>query len=328
MVCLLQPECNFLHGFFRCKLPVEVVDVEVKVTSMQGTHIFKRDRTAQMIRCMPWTTKLHSHPIIVKKMRTFLEVENKMGPIISALVSQFRPPLQKLILTLEKVTPQKKRKRATPNKRFRPATLKATVTCPPLLQATPRPNNSASLAPATVREDTPWPGASKMLGNLFEERNGVHPTVYLAIEDKKGDVTVAKPPLKEESKMVEQTSGQKEEKCGWGPDCPFCKAQKKDGKDQQQKPLPKPQAKRPGTLSMTKTRQQWEEEMERLNTKYNLDCFSDCEPDSKSDENEWYQYEHGYETLIWRTLENQSNRKARNFHGNIIFEKYLTNTKY
>ena len=30
MACLLQPECNFLHGFFRCRLPVEVVDMEVK----------------------------------------------------------------------------------------------------------------------------------------------------------------------------------------------------------------------------------------------------------------------------------------------------------
>ena len=40
MACLLQPEYNFLHGYFRCRLPVEVVDMEVKVTSMQGTHIF------------------------------------------------------------------------------------------------------------------------------------------------------------------------------------------------------------------------------------------------------------------------------------------------
>ena len=37
---LLQPECNFLHGFFRCKLPVEVVDIEVKVTSMQRMRTF------------------------------------------------------------------------------------------------------------------------------------------------------------------------------------------------------------------------------------------------------------------------------------------------
>ena len=56
--------------------------------------------------------------------------------------------------------------------------------------------------------------------------------------------------------------------------------------DQQQKSLPKPQAKRPDTLSMTKTKQQWEQEMERLNDKYNLDCFSDSELNSESDEDE------------------------------------------
>ena len=150
----------------------------------------------------------------------------------------------------------------------------------------------------TVREDTPWPSTGKMLDNLFEERNWVLPKDYLATEDKKEDATTAKPPLKEESKMGGQTSSQKEEKCGWGPNCPFCKAQKKHGEDQQQKPLSKPQAKRPHTLSMTKTRQQWEKKMERLNTKYNLDCFSDSELDSESDEDEQYQYEHGYETLI------------------------------
>ena len=256
MACLLQQECYFLHRFFRCKLPVEVVDVEVKVMSMQGTHIFKRDRTTQLIRYMPWTTKLHLHPNIVKKMKTFLEVENKMGPIIPAPFSQFRPPLPETNPNITKVDSTEKRKRATPKKRFRPATLRATMVCPPLLQTAPKPTNGASSAPMTVREDTPWYRTGKMSGNFFEKRNWVLPKDYLAIEDKKEDATIAKPPLIEESKMGEQTSSQKEEKCGWGPNCPFCKAQKKDGEDQQQKPLPKPQAKRSDTLSMTKTRQQ------------------------------------------------------------------------
>ena len=48
-------------------------------------------------------------------------------------------------------------------------------------------------------------------------------------------------------------------------------------------------------------RQQWEAEMERLNSKYNLDCFLDSELDSESDEGEQYQYEHGYETLILKS---------------------------
>ena len=43
---------------------------------------------------------------------------------------------------------------------------------------------------------------------------------------------------------------------------------------------------------------QWEEKMERLNEKYCLDCFSDSELDSESDEGEEYRYEHKYKMLI------------------------------
>ena len=276
----------------------------------------------QLIRCMPWTTKLLPCPNIIKKMKTFLEVENKMGPIILALVSQFRPPLPETSPNIRKGDSTEKRRRASPKKRFRPTTPKATTVCPPLLQTvatpgatdmcppflqtTPKPTNGADDA-VTVTEDTPWPIAGKMSGNLFEERNWVLQKDYLSIESKKGDAAVAKPPQKEEPKTGEWISSQKEEKCGWGPNCPFCKAQKKDVdpphlqkqiEDQQQKPIPKLQAKRPKTLNITKTRQQWEEEMERLNAKYNLDCFSDSELDSELDEDEQYQYKHGYETLI------------------------------
>ena len=65
-------------------------------------------------------------------------------------------------------------------------------------------------------------------------------------------------------------------------------------------PKAKQQATRPKTrsLNVTKAKQQWKEEMERLNSKYNLDCYSDSELDSESDEGEQYCYQHGYETLI------------------------------
>ena len=64
--------------------------------------------------------------------------------------------------------------------------------------------------------------------------------------------------------------------------------------------LQKPQARRPNTLNlnMTKAKQQWEAEMERFNSKYNLNCFLDSELDSESDNGEQYYFEHGYETLI------------------------------
>ena len=121
---------------------MEVVDVEVKVTLMQGMHIFRRDRTTQLIKCTPWTTKLHLHPTIVKKMKTFLEVENKMGPIILAPVNQFRPPLPETNPNLKKSDTTDKRKRTTPKKKFKPASLRVATMCPPLLQAPPKPNSN------------------------------------------------------------------------------------------------------------------------------------------------------------------------------------------
>ena len=233
MECLLQPECNFLHRFSRCKLPVEVVEVEVKFTSMQGLHIFRRDRTTQLIKCTPWSMKLCLHPTIVKKMKTFLEMENKMGLIIPGPVNQLRPPLSETNPNVSKSDMTEKRKTAVPKKKFRPATPKITMMCPHLPEAPPKLKSSASSAP--VREDTPWPSADKMLGNLFEDRNWFFPKDYLVAENKKEDTIVAttKPSLKEEPKTEEQTTSQKEEKCGWGPDCPFCKYQKKGEENQQ-----------------------------------------------------------------------------------------------
>ena len=151
MACLLQPECNFLHRFFRCKLPVEVVDVEVKITSIQGTHIFRSDRMTQLIKYTPWSMRLCPHPTIIKQMRTFLEVENKMGPIIQVQANQFRPPLPETSPNVRKNDMTEKRKKSTPEKKFGPDTPKITTMHPSLLEAPPKPQSSTSSAP--VRED-------------------------------------------------------------------------------------------------------------------------------------------------------------------------------
>ena len=135
MACVLQPECNFLHGYFRCKLPVEVVDVEVKIMFMQGMHIFRRDQKTHLIKCTPWNTKLDPHPTVIKKMKTFLEVEGKMD-LIPAI--QFRPPLPDTNLNIRKDNAAEKRKRAM-SKRFRPATLKPTTMHMPIPEAPPKP---------------------------------------------------------------------------------------------------------------------------------------------------------------------------------------------
>ena len=219
---------------------------------------------------------------------------------------------------------QKRDKRATPKKKFRPATPKLTTACPPLPEAPPKPKNSATLPLILVREDTPWPSACKMSGNLFDDRNWLLLKNYLATENKNENatgITSPRPSLKEEPKIDEHSViSPKAEKCRWGSDCPFCKNPDKedwDGKHQdqlQQKTSPKPKVLRPQARcplnlqkpkepidkysSQTKTCHQWEAEIGRLNNKYKLDCFSDSELDSESDEGEQYHYEHGYETLI------------------------------
>ena len=163
------------------------------------------------------------------------------------------------------------------------------------------------LEDAPVHESTPWPNAGKISGNLFEERKDwLLPPNYLNNDNKDmTGVTSPKTPIKEEPKIEEQSfTSPRTDKCGWGPNCPFCKNQKKGEdwddnhqKQLQQQTLPQqeiqmPQARWPQTLSylgpqnfqkfkhetsdgqylsQSKICKQWEAEMQRLNAKYNLD---------------------------------------------------------
>ena len=241
-------------------------------------------------------------------MKTFLEVEGRMGPIPA---SQFRPPLPDTYPNIRKSNATEKRKRAAP-KRFRPsAAPKPTTMQPPATvskaPAKPKTDVPENRPPPSenvpVCKSTPWPGTGKVSGNLFEDRNWLLPPNYLDNENKNEHenatgITSPRPPVKEEEPKVNEQSA---EKCRQGPDCPFCKNQEKEkeeNKIQQQKMPPQPkvqksQTRRPKTLnltdryqSQTRAKQQWEAEMERLNSKYNLDCFSDSELDSELDKGE------------------------------------------
>ena len=118
----------------------------------------------------------------IKKMKTFLEVEGKMGPIPQPVSSQYRPPQPDTNPNIRKDNAAEKRKRAAPTKRFRP-------------RAAPKPGETAAHPPATISKapvnvkpqtdapenwpppledtpvckSTPWPGAGRMSGNLFED---------------------------------------------------------------------------------------------------------------------------------------------------------------
>ena len=97
-----------------------MVDVEVRITSKQGTHMFRRDRTCQVIKCNPWSTRLCPDPIIIKKMKTYLKLEGKLGPKPQSQSDQFRPTqpdTNPCVGTDSKAT--EKRKRLIPTTKYK-----------------------------------------------------------------------------------------------------------------------------------------------------------------------------------------------------------------
>ena len=187
-------------------------------------------------------------PHIIEKMKTFLEVENKMG-LIPTPSRQFRPPLPDTNPNIRKDTVTEKRKRATPKKKFRPATPKPATVHPPLPEAPLKPKSEILSPSVPVRESTPWPGAGKMSGNLFDDRNWLIPQNYLPSKNKDENatgITSPRPPIKENELTINEQSS---EKCRWGPDCSFCKSQEKgkeeDKTQQELKASPQPKLQKP-----------------------------------------------------------------------------------
>ena len=151
---------------------------------MQGMHIFWRDRMTQLIKCTPWSMRLCPHPTIVKKMRTFLEVEGKMGPIPKPASSQYRPPQLDTNSNVRKDKAMEKIKRAVPTKRFRPSTVSRpseAAACPPMTISKTSTNDRPQVQEETsesrppplenvpVCKSTPWPNAGKITGNLWKK---------------------------------------------------------------------------------------------------------------------------------------------------------------
>ena len=111
---------------------------------------------------------------------------------------------------------------AVPTKRFRPSTVyrpSEAATCPPMtisktstndrpqVQEETSDSRPPSLENVPVCENTPWPNAGKISGNLFEERKDwLLPPNYLNTDNKDTtSVTSPKPPIKEKPKTEENS---------------------------------------------------------------------------------------------------------------------------
>ena len=50
----LNSHCNFKEGFFTCDLPVDVVELVLKVKTRHGKHTLKEDQERRMEKYRPW----------------------------------------------------------------------------------------------------------------------------------------------------------------------------------------------------------------------------------------------------------------------------------
>ena len=145
MACMLKPECNFLHRYFQFLLPLEIVDVEVKVKTARGIHMFRRDRTTQVITCNPWSTRLHPYLSLIRQMKTYLELEGKLGPKPKPQQQQHTniPSHDRNSLTRKTLVPKKahnkRRGRAPVKRRYKVRVIAQIMPANPTLPMNPIP---------------------------------------------------------------------------------------------------------------------------------------------------------------------------------------------
>ena len=179
-------------------------------------------------------------------MRTFLELEGKLGLKSQSPSIQLRPSQPDTNPNARKggkVT--EKGMRIAPTKRFRakiaakPRSNEVTVQPPmtvskgptdlknqtPSQEGTPE-NRPPPLEGAPICTGTLWPKAGKMSGNLFKIRKDwlIPPNYNNDSNMNTAITTSSKSPIKIETKPRGQpTNSPMAGKCGWGPNCPFCK---------------------------------------------------------------------------------------------------------
>ena len=159
MACILKAECNFLHRYFRCLLPKETVNVEVKMKMMRGIHMFRRDWTTQVISCNPWSTSLHPYQSLIKKMKTYLELEGKLDnqPCTNVFLPYTNSVPRKIPAPKEA---EKKRRAKLPAKRsFKVRVITQPITANPILPINPIPPTVPTLTVATSTATTQIPVA-------------------------------------------------------------------------------------------------------------------------------------------------------------------------
>ena len=69
MACKLSANCNLIFGILSCNLPDDTTDVDLKVSTLWGIHMYKKDQSTQV---HPLENGGKPFPSLQKKMVEFL----------------------------------------------------------------------------------------------------------------------------------------------------------------------------------------------------------------------------------------------------------------
>ena len=184
MACVLTLQCNFFYGYFWCQMPEDTIDVEVTVQTMKGIHIFNRDHSTQLISCRPWTSRYCPHPSLTKKMKTYLELKDKVAdppnPSPAYPESPNMPSPQKTQASRSNTMRETKKRSKThqTNKRQYKVRVVEKPLVLPRVSATLIPTTT-SATPSKMSNPTwataPWPSTFPASANLFVTRSWQYP---------------------------------------------------------------------------------------------------------------------------------------------------------
>ena len=73
MAFQLTVSCNLDYGLLKCHLPSDTVDVDLKVRTMKGVHVYRKDYKSQVNKCIPWGVEVRPYPEIKIKMADYLK---------------------------------------------------------------------------------------------------------------------------------------------------------------------------------------------------------------------------------------------------------------
>ena len=69
----INPVCDFFFSFMHTNLPIDTIDVELTLRTVQGIYIYCKDHTVETTIFTPWSKSVTPFPSFRRKIKAFKE---------------------------------------------------------------------------------------------------------------------------------------------------------------------------------------------------------------------------------------------------------------